>query len=160
MRTRTWKTFVAAALLCPTLAFVGCNGTSTAGGEDGAEKKQVILSEPVAILEKKAGNSEALSLGVVLIQTQEQYDALGDKDIYPGVDFEKQDLVIAALGEQKTGGYAIDITALQVEGDTIFVQGKATAPAADAVTTQALTYPYAAAVINNTMATKVVSDID
>lgn len=157
MRNGTWKTLAAAALLCPAMMLTGCKSGGD-GKKDGAA--DVTLAEPVEIVESKSGNSSALeAIGVMLVKTQAEYDALGDADIHPGVDFETQDLVIAALGEQPTGGYSIEITAIQQEGDMLFVEGKASKPG-DAAVTQALTYPYAAAVIANTDATIVVPDID
>lgn len=153
MRNGILKTLTAAALMGPALIFTGC----TTGGD----AETVTLADPVTIVDSKTGDSAALkTIDVYLIKTQEEYDALGDKEIYPDVDFEANDLVIAALGEQPTGGYSIEIEALQLEGDTIYIVGKSGKPAADAAVTQALTYPYAAAVIANTEATKVMPDID
>lgn len=157
MRNGTWKTLAAAALLCPAMMLTGCK-TGNDGKMDSAA--DVTLAEPVEVVERKSGNSSALeSIGVMLVKTQAEYDAMGDDQIYPGVDFLAHDLVIAALGEQPTGGYSIEITAVQQEGDTLFVEGVTSQPG-DAAVTQALTYPYAAAVIPNTDATIVVPDID
>lgn len=152
MRDRIWKMLALALLIGPALVTMGCK---TGGASD------AVLADPVAILDSKTGNSDALkSIGVQLVKTQEQYEALGDAAIFADVDFEANDLIIVSLGEQATGGYSVEISALQLEGETIVVVGKASAPGADAVVTQALTYPYAAAVIANTEATIVVPDIN
>jgi hypothetical protein len=152
------KLFVVAALACSAL--VGCKGDGDApsgpagGGTD--------LAQPVTILERVNGNSAALkTIGKMHIETQAAYDALGDADIFPGeIDFDANDLVIVALGEQATGGYSVNIASIQLQGGELAVTGKATAPGADAITTQALTYPYSAVLIPNTAADKVVTYID
>lgn len=155
MRNPMMKLFIVAALACSVM--VGCKGdgdTSSGGGTD--------LAQPVTILERVNGNSAALkTIGKMHIETKAAYDALGDADIFPGeIDFGKNDLVIVALGEQRTGGYAVNIESIQLQGGELAVTGKATAPGADAIVTQALTYPYSAVLIPNTAADGVVTYID
>lgn len=153
MRTRMMNLFVVAALCCS--AMVGCKGDGDAAG--GSE-----LAQPVTILERVNGNSAALkTIGTLHIETKDQYDALGDAEIFPGeIDFDANDLVIVALGEQATGGYAVNIDSIQLQAGELAVSGKATTPGPDAVTTQALTYPYSAVLIPNTAADKLVPYID
>ena len=147
--------FVVAALSCSAL--IGCKGDGDASIDSGT-----VLAQPVTILERVNGNSDALkTIGKMHIETKAQYDALGDADIFPGeIDFDANDLVIVALGEQSTGGYAINIESIQRQGGDLAVVGKASAPGADAITTQALTHPYSAVLIANTSADKVVTYID
>jgi hypothetical protein len=149
--------FLMVAALAST-ALIGCKGD----GETDTPTDGVALAAPVAIGERVDGNSAALkTLGTYHIETKEQYDALGDADIFPGgLDFDESDLVIVALGEQPTGGYSVSIESIQLAGGELAVTGKATAPGADAVVTQALTYPYSAVSIPNTKADKVVPYID
>jgi hypothetical protein len=155
MQTRMMNLFIVAALSCSAL--IGCKGdggTTVKAGSD--------LAQPVTILERVNGNSDALkTIGKMHIETQAQYDALGDADIFPGkIDFDANDLVIVALGEQPTGGYSVNIESIQIQGGELAVTGKASAPGADAITTQVLTYPYSAVLIENTSADKVVLYID
>lgn len=160
MRNRTWKMLAVAALLGPAMMFVGCKGDGE--GDTGSSTGGAMLAEPVKIVEHVSGNSPALStIGHMLIRTQAEYDALGDKDIFPGgIDFEQYDLVIVALGEQPTGGYSVTISSIQQVGDELAITGKATTPGPDAIVTQALTYPYDAAIIPNTNTKTVVRYID
>jgi len=139
-------------------ALIGCKGD----GDTDASSDGVTLATPVPIGERVNGNSAALkTLGTYHIETKAQYDALGDAEIFPGgLDFGENDLVIVALGEQPTGGYSVTIESIQLAGGELAVTGKATAPGPDAVTTQALTYPYCAVSIPNTDADKVVPYID
>ena len=156
MKTRMMNVVVMAALA--SFALIGCKGSGGGSSSSGGEDE---LAQPVMIGERVNGNSAALkSLATMHIETKADYDALGDAEIFPGgLDFSKYDLVIVALGEQKTGGYSVNIESIQLEGDELAVTGKVTVPGADAVTTQALTYPYSAVSIPNTKASIVVPHI-
>ena len=153
MRNPMMKLFVVAALA--SSALIGCKGDGDATCDSG-------LAQPVTIVQRVNGNSDAFkTIGALHIETKAQYDALGDAEIFPGdLDFDQFDLVIVALGEQRTGGYAVNIESVQLEGGDLAVTGKATTPGKDAITTQALTYPYSAVSIPNTSAGKVVPHID
>ncbi len=52
-------------------------------------------------------------------------------------------------GEKPTGGYSVEITSARVEGDRVTIRISLKDPPSDAMVTQALTYPYATAVIRN-----------
>ena len=153
MRTRMMNVLAVTALA--SVALTGCKGDGDADAGSG-------LAQPVAIGERVNGDSAALKeLGTYHIETQAEYDALGDADIFPGgLDFGEFDLVIVALGERATGGYAVNIESIQLAGGELAVTGKASAPGEDAITTQALTYPYSAVTIPNTKAESVVPYID
>ena len=157
MQNPMMKLFVVAVLSC--LALVGCkNGGDANGSADGGSD----LAQPVTILERVNGDSAALkTIGKMHIETKAQYDALGDANIFPGeIDFDANDLVIVALGEQSTGGYSITIESIQLQGGELAVTGKASAPGPDAITTQALTYPYSAVLIANTSADLIVTHLE
>ena len=154
MQTRMMNLFVVAALACSAL--VGCKGDGDTQDTAGD------LAQPVTILERVNGSSAALkTIGKMHIKTQQAYDALGDANIFPGeIDFDQNDLVIVAWGEKPTGGFSINIESIQLQGGELAVTGKASTPPADAVTTQALTYPYSAVLIPNTSADLIVTYID
>ena len=107
--------------------------------------------EPVTIVDRAHGSDPALQQErVALIRTQDELAQLGAQSLQEmNVDLEQHDLVLVALGQQPTGGYAAEIESLQKVGDEIWVSGYARRPAEDAMTTQQLTYPYAVAVIPN-----------
>lgn len=156
MNTRMMNLFVIACVA--SFAMIGCKGSGdTCCGTCGGG-----LAQPVTIGERVNGNSAALkTIGALHIETKEQFEALGDANIFPGdLNFDDIDLVIVALGEQPTGGYSVNIESIQLAGGELAVAGKASSPGPDAVTTQALTYPYSAVVIPNTKADKVVPYID
>ena len=159
MRKTTWKTLALAALLGPAIVSAGCKSD----GDVVADPPEMgDVAQPVVIIESASGTSAALTdLGVMLIKTQAEYDALGEPDIFPGeFDFDQYDLVIVALGQQPSGGYSVDITSIQQAGDKLLVNGTTRRPGEDEFVTTALTYPYDAAMIANTSATWVEPHID
>lgn len=60
----------------------------------------------------------------------------------PAVDFAGQVAIVACLGQRRSGGHAIEIVAVEVAEDALIVSVRTTAPAPDAITTQALTQPF------------------
>jgi hypothetical protein len=60
----------------------------------------------------------------------------------PPVDFAGQVALVACLGERRTGGYAIEIVAVEVGETELVVTVRETAPLPGAMTSQALTQPY------------------
>lgn len=105
--------------------------------------------EAVPILEQAQGEDDALSEPRIdLIRSEDELAALGaDIPLAEGLDFGEQSLVVFALGEQPTGGYWARITGAQLVDRTLWVQAVANAPGEEAMTTQQLTYPYAAAIV-------------
>ncbi|MEM9346310.1 MAG: protease complex subunit PrcB family protein [Planctomycetota bacterium] len=153
---RIWKMNL---LLVAALAGFVLTGCKSDGDENAGATS---LAQPVTILERVSGDSAALKdLGSYHIETQAQFDALGDAEIFPGeVDFDTNDLVIVALGERSTGGFAVKINSIQLSGGELAITGEATKPAETDAVTQALTYPYSAVLIPNTSADVVVPYID
>ena len=60
----------------------------------------------------------------------------------PALDFGQQSVVAVYMGEQRTGGYAIEITGVELVGGTLKVAVKQTRPGPGAIVTQALTQPF------------------
>lgn len=52
-------------------------------------------------------------------------------------------------GEKPTGGYSLAVEAARIEGDRVTVRLALKEPPSDAIVTQALTYPYAVAVVRD-----------
>ena len=82
--------------------------------------------------------------------TAEERASLGEKvrrvrGARPSVTLDKRAdraLILAALGEKRTGGYAIRITQVSLRGSRLTVKARLTIPPKDAMVTQALTYPF------------------
>jgi hypothetical protein len=66
----------------------------------------------------------------------------------PAVDFEKNVVVFLMGGMHNTGGWSVVPVSARVEGDTAIIDAKVQGPPPGAITTQAITYPYAVITIN------------
>src|SRR5690606_28838333 len=118
-----------------TLA-VGCKSGaqddgSMARGDDA--DRTLVLAEPVEILGQRDGDQGDLPhAGIWLIRSEDDLRQANSATIGGlGVDLAEHDIVIVGLGEQPTGGYAVDITAIQQVGDALFVQVATESPAPD-----------------------------
>ncbi|HYF90798.1 MAG TPA: protease complex subunit PrcB family protein [Symbiobacteriaceae bacterium] len=60
----------------------------------------------------------------------------------PVLDFSQQSVVAVYMGEQRTGGYAIEITGVELTNGTLRVTVKQTRPGPGTIVTQALTQPF------------------
>ena len=57
--------------------------------------------------------------------------------------------LVAFWGEKPTGGYSVQVRSVQTDGDRVKVHLSLEKPPKEAMVTQALTYPYAVAVVRN-----------
>jgi hypothetical protein len=139
-----------------TVMLGGCASDGRTTGEGAS------LAEPVPILEHYAGN-QAQNLEMqrrLLIRTAEQFQQLNAPALDEiDIDWDTQDLVLVAMGMRSTGGYWCRITAAQLQGQTLFVQGVVNRPGSSQMTTQAITYPWCAAVIPNVEASDLAWDL-
>ncbi len=126
------------------------------------EEAVVEVTTPVRILRDAAGNDPACKqVDAMLIRSQAQFDELASDqlgELY--VDFASEMLVVVALGERPTSGYAVKITNISRSGRVLFVQGTTTRPNEGDITLSMLTYPYAAAVIALSDADRIEPEID
>lgn len=60
------------------------------------------------------------------------------------VDFDREQVVLAALGQQPTGGYGVTLTGARIVGDDLVLTVREQRPGPDRMVTQALTTPCAA----------------
>lgn len=65
----------------------------------------------------------------------------------PEIDFTKESVVFLLAGQKNTGGYSVEPSRARIEGQTLVVDAMVRTPPADAITTQALTSPYAVVAI-------------
>lgn len=142
------------------LVAAGCQSGAKTDDSAMPMTKKIQVAEPVEILGTRDGDQGDLPhAGAWLIKSQQDLVASNSATIGGlGVDLSTHDIVIVGLGEQPTGGYSVEITAIQQVGDKLYAQIKTTTPAPDAAVTEAMTHPWAAAVIANTSATSVHPD--
>ncbi|MEJ7617649.1 MAG: protease complex subunit PrcB family protein [Pyrinomonadaceae bacterium] len=145
------------------LAALITNGTSNAACSGGARSEEQSKNSAPASLEQSSGNAQSGAQMEIKILKEGAYASLADpfllvvrdRETYlaarrsikelPEVDaafFREHMLVAAFLGSRNTGGYGVRIT---MENGVVKVRAKT--PPADAMTTQAFTYPFAVASI-------------
>jgi hypothetical protein len=95
--------------------------SSEAPGQ-GPQRPRVVLAPSAAALERETGASVPPNPG-------------------------KGTYLAAYWGEKPTGGYSLAVRSARLEGDRVTVRLALEEPAPDAIVTQALTYPYAVAVV-------------
>ena len=146
-------------LAIAAVLLVGCQTDTSRQDVAGPGLERV---QPVSIVEQVLGDDPALDTAAVrLIDSQQQLDDLGVTRLNQlNINFARHQLVIASLGEQPTGGYWAHIDAVQRVGDVLYVEGRANRPGPDDAVTQAITHPFAAAVIERTGARTLRSDVD
>jgi hypothetical protein len=60
----------------------------------------------------------------------------------PPVDFEKEMVVAITMGQQRTGGYRIEITTVEAQPDKLIIAYKRYAPPPDGINLQVITSPF------------------
>lgn len=80
---------------------------------------------------------------------QKVYDNIPTKQATPQLDWNKQQVVLLAMGQKNTGGYSIDIDKVEKTNAEITVYYKTNGPKKGDMVTQALTAPYVLYTIDN-----------
>jgi len=88
--------------------------------------------------------------GNVMVQSEVEWRDLWSKTTsnqtpppqLPDVDFEKETLIAAFMGTERTGGYAIEITKITETDSALMVSVKEISPGPNCIVTMALTQPY------------------
>ena len=145
-------------LFTSSLALIALSGVLLAGcsSDSATTTTSTPAADPLAsnvpILAKISGDQLPIDqpmlqmLDEAAVQEMGLADALSEQGI--GYDFDQHAVLLLSLGEQATGGFSADITAIQQVGNELYVQGTAVAPGPDAVVTQAVTFPFCAVAID------------
>lgn len=86
----------------------------------------------------------------LVIETEEEWEEVWEKVVgfqipkpeLPEVDFDTHMIIAVFMGEQRTGGYSIDITRIIREEERIVVEVEEKHPHPDSPVTMTLTQPY------------------
>ncbi len=86
----------------------------------------------------------------LVISTQEEFLKIWDqafanymnKETAPSIDFEKNVILLVALGQKTSGGHTIKVNSVVETKDNTVVNILETSPGKDCMTTEAITYPY------------------
>jgi hypothetical protein len=103
----------------------------------------------VEIRRQYAGDDSSLKYPFVrLVNSQAELEAMGAVELArQGIRFDRQSVILLAVGEKPTSGYWGRIRGVQKQGSEIYVQGVVNRPGEGELTMQVLTYPYAAVVV-------------
>lgn len=140
----------AGVLLAASFGLTGCDSSQSVVIENPAE--------PIEIVDSGYGSDPSLLFAdAFLLKNERQVKATGSESLAAmDVDYKANALVVVALGQKPTGGYGAAIDSVQLEGGTLVVNVDIDTPGEDAAASEALTFPYAYAVIPDVTAFEVV----
>ena len=128
-----------------TLAFNTCTTANVAEkGEVEAVEIRTLATGGYAIDESERKAVLATSQA----EYQKQWQALIGEGALVPVDFEKSVVVFLLAGMRNTGGWSVVPESARMEGDTVVMTAKIEGPPPGAITTQAITYPYAVVAVH------------
>lgn len=165
------------AIVLLGLLLIGVNGCATSvpadTGETAAVDEQNSVPVPqispvapeyclerVCVLSSRAGHTRR-SRSTVRARSRAAWQGLagdpGLEDLLPGyeqyleqeLDFDRDAIVAVFAGERSTGGYSLELDRVERSETTITLHIRENTPAADAMVTQALTYPALVVVIHD-----------
>lgn len=120
-------------------------------GQPGKPSKSVAMDKNGFTILKKDSYGGWENRGNIVIKSQSGltalYKELNSTDV-PEVDFTKSNVVGLFMGQKSSGGYAIEIVSVIVNGDTAEVAVKETHP--EGIASMAMTQPYCIAAIPKT----------
>lgn len=149
------KRIVIACLTLFTAMTLAACGTTPSSATPGQTKAVTILRH---IDGSDAGFRDP---GVQIINTADALETIGSGLLASvDVDFKRQSMIVLALGEQPTSGWAARISGVQQAGTTLFVQGTTHTPGDGDVVSQALTYPVAAVIVSKVQADVIHPEIE
>lgn len=120
----------------------GPSGPSEGGPPDAPEPRELVVEK----ISSGAPGQGPQRPRVVLAPSAEALSGeLGAK--IPGSG--RGTYLVAYSGEKPMGGYSVNVTGARVEGDRVTVRFSLKGPPSDAIVTQALTYPYALAMLRD-----------
>lgn len=132
------------ALVLVLSVIVACSTS----GSPSSEVRDEDTIQGVGIVAR--GNLERPGPGAQTLRSREQLEEvlseMGQMELVrrgplSDVSFDSQVVVVAYLGRRRTGGYSLEISAVEREGDFVTIQLAETAPLPDEAQTQALTWP-------------------
>jgi len=130
----------AVCLLVATLLASGCASSHTETEEGGPLARQITQSSHCGLT--APGHVHLTSRGDV-----ERLEALPGRNLsleaLKNIEFEREHVVLAAIGQKPTGGYSVTLDSSEIRGRTLELTVRVTEPAPGTMVTQALTTPCA-----------------
>ncbi len=128
-------------LLAALCLVAGCNGQEETPA-------QARVGQEVPIFREFQGQQGPFpDRAFLAIQRPEAWNALWGDQPAPEIDFSRQTVLVALMGQQPTAGYTIDIVDVRATGQNIMAYVATQRPDPDDVVAQVLTYPYSMVVV-------------
>jgi PrcB C-terminal len=130
----------AACFALVALALVSCSSTGEAPQTSGpVEFESLVRQEQTGLVEPEQR----------VIRTEQAWSEAWKQIMtyripapeLPAVDFERDMVVLVALGERPTAGYAVEVVSIQRDGAFLRVVARETKPSADMAQATVLTHP-------------------
>ncbi|HWS53959.1 MAG TPA: DUF885 family protein [Pyrinomonadaceae bacterium] len=131
------------------MAMLGDDGRGArADGGGGANQSEEARPLDFSVLAMGSYSSYEGARRVELITTPEEWarvwEVIGTGRPLPDVNFDTRAVIVAHQGQQRSGGYGIEITGVKRVGTVLAVSVNERRPASGDITTQALTSPFVA----------------
>ncbi len=126
-----------------SIFIVGCSSQGTQKSSDHPLYEVLLQSDQ---------DGAEIQFYEILSEVNEIKMLLGDPDLRKKIsedDIKTANFVILNMGEKSSGGYLIGVESVLEEADKIILTVRQTAPAAGAMSTSVMTYPYAVVKINS-----------
>ena len=123
---------------------VGCSGTKTVSNTEAKGLFQILTQQ--------SSGGASIRFYEVLTDPKEIAMLKGDPNLAGKIsddDLIKSNFIILNMGEKPTGGYSITVSQVRETPDAIHVTVKESSPEPGAMTTMAVTNPYAVIKINS-----------
>lgn len=132
--------FRAGYMLIATLLVSGCASSRSETAEGGPLARQITQSA-------HCGLTAPGHVHLTSRQEVERLEALPGRNLsleaLKNIEFEREHVVLAAIGQKPTGGYSVTLDSSEIRGATLELTVRVTEPAPGTMVTQALTTPCA-----------------
>ena len=130
----------AVCLLVATLLASGCASSRSETAEGGPLARQITQSA-------HCGLTAPGHVHLKSIEDVEKLEALPARNLslesLKNIEFEREHIVLAAIGQKSTGGYSVTLDSSEIRSGTLELRVRVTEPAPGTMVTQALTTPCA-----------------
>ncbi len=133
------------------MALVACSNSKTETGKTDEQAVKVsyrdITSELPDMRYEKADNFVLRSEAKLLEHIEAHSDSLFSTKSVPDIDFNKDMVVVIAVGPRSSAGYRLKPVSVHAEGDKTMIRAKELTPPPDSIAAEVITYPHLALVV-------------
>ena len=135
------------------IALVACSDSETKTGKTSEQSVKVsykdITSKLPDLRYEKAANFVLRSEAKFLEHIEAHSDSRFSTNSAPEIDFNKDMVVVIAVGPRSSAGYRLKPVSVRAEGDKTMIRAKERTPPPDSIAAAVITYPRLALVVPN-----------